>query len=70
MQISTSNSHTLIGPKGTVLMGQNGATLVCKDADRSVPAQLQLYREASVLLVEMQLQGLAQMSGTQSRQAA
>lgn len=42
----TPNSHSLIGPNSTVLIDQNGATLVGNDANEDVAAQLQMGGES------------------------
>lgn len=53
IQMKTLNSHHLIGPKVTVLTGQNGATLVSEDVYRNIAVQTQLVRESLFLLVEI-----------------
>lgn len=44
--MGTANHHSLIGPKDTVLIGQNGATVFGEDADGAIAAQLQLDGES------------------------
>lgn len=53
----TQTTHSLIGPKGTVLIGQNGVTLANKDVDGDITAQLWMGK-ASVLLDEILFQEL------------
>lgn len=45
MQMRTPNPCGLISPKNTLLIGQDGATLVSKDAGRNIPIQLSLDGE-------------------------
>ena len=46
LYMRTPNLHSLIGLKGTVLIGQNGTTLVSEEADRDLAAQFQLDGES------------------------
>ena len=46
MQMRTSNSHSLIGLKITLLIGQNGVVLIGKNVDGDIGMLLQLYGES------------------------
>lgn len=46
MQMRILNLCSLIGPKGTALIGHNGATLVSEDVNRDIATWLLLDRKS------------------------